>query len=142
MPGLLGSTSVDLNVFIRAIRISLGNKHLTEYQLQPKPYCKDKRSLTNFHKAMHTRSYPHTQGFSISENPHSLPGSYRSRGSEAGPTCDRSFPCTRMWRQTSSRRASPDSILSCGCRNVQPVTEAFTRVHWPLLSASSLPLQV
>ena len=36
-----------------------------------------------------------------------------SRG-EAGPTCDRGFPCTRMWRQTSSSRASPDSILSCG----------------------------
>lgn len=44
---------------------------------------------------------------------------------EAGPTCDRGFPCTRMWRQTSSRRASPDSILSCGHGNVRPVTRGF-----------------
>lgn len=59
---------------------------------------------------------------------------------EADPTCDRSFPCTRMWKQTSSRRASPDSILSCGHRNVQAVTEASTRVQWLLPSASSIPL--
>lgn len=52
------------------------------------------------------------------------------------PTCDRGFPCTRMWRQTSRRRASPGSILSCGHRNVQPVTQASTRVQRLLPSAS------
>ncbi|KAK5873605.1 hypothetical protein PBY51_018631 [Eleginops maclovinus] len=36
------------------------------------------------------------------------------------PTCDRGFPCTRTWRQTSSSRASPDSILSCGHRYAPP----------------------
>lgn len=68
-------------------------------------------------------------------------------GGEAAPTCDRSFPWTRMLRQTSSRRASPDSILSCGHRNVQAVTQ--TDVHTESselrLSASflaSAPLRV
>lgn len=53
----------------------------------------------------------------------------------AGPTCDRGFPCTRMWRQTSSRRASPDSILSCGHRNVRPVS-GCSRQPLPCLCSS------
>lgn len=34
------------------------------------------------------------------------------------PTCERSFPCTRMWTQMSSRRATSESILSFGHKNV------------------------
>ncbi|CAB1428936.1 unnamed protein product [Pleuronectes platessa] len=42
---------------------------------------------------------------------------FRANVGAAGPTCDRSFPCARTWRQRSSRGASPDSILSCGHAN-------------------------
>lgn len=35
-------------------------------------------------------------------------------------TCERGFPCARTCRQASSRRASPDSILSCGGRKARP----------------------
>lgn len=45
-----------------------------------------------------------------------------------GPTCDCGFPCTFMWRQTSSRTASPGSIPSCS--PIQAVTRVSTQIRW------------
>lgn len=135
-------------IYIREFRclnqtyFNQSNKGTSKIQPLPKPHCKkrvqSKLTLSNASCSASLRARVlASMGIpTLSQVP---PGPNRG---DAGPTCDRGFPCTRMWRQTSSSRARPDSILSHVATEMFDQSVRLPRewVQWLLPSASSSPL--